>query len=75
MKRLNIIIYLLFISFFLYARIEYKQNLSDVKESYNNQMEDITNIIQCRDTVYKSVDTTVMHYSWGREEIYIYKYN
>ena len=27
------------------------------------------------DTSYKAIDTIVMSYDWGREEIYIYEYN
>ena len=33
-------------------------------------------VTEVSDTIdYKSIDTVVMSYDWGREEVYIYEYN
>ena len=43
--------------------------LDETEATYGKVIEPIDSID------YKSIDTVVMNYNWGREEIYIYEYN
>ena len=44
-------------------------------EFYEERIDSLTNVMNYKDTTYSSIDTIVMNYDWGKEEVYIYEYN
>ena len=64
--------------------VNYNKNINEIDDVYlrniecRKQIDSLQSLLDKKiidEEYYSNIDTIVMNYDWGREEIYIYEYN
>ena len=52
-----------------------ENNINEQVVVYEERIDSLIDVMNYIDTSYNSIDTFVVNYDWGKEEVYIYEYN
>jgi len=52
-----------------------ENNINEQVVVYEERIDSLIGVMNYIDTSYNSIDTFVVNYDWGKEEVYIYEYN